>query len=60
MTELSLPHKVARTAGKQWGCLFHCDAFDIEEMVKEKMISFTFGKAVVPEIRTPIVGAGKP
>jgi len=39
---------------------FHCDAFGIEEMVEEKMISSTFGRATVPEMRTPGAGVGKP
>ena len=35
------------------GLSFHWDAFDIEGMVGEKIVSFNFGGAVVPALRTP-------
>jgi len=30
------------------GLSFHWDAFDIEGMIEEKIVSFSFGGAVVP------------
>jgi hypothetical protein len=57
MTELPLPQRVGKTAGG-WGCLFYWDACGIEGMVREKMISSSFGGATGPELQTP--SANKP
>jgi hypothetical protein len=41
-----------------WGCLFYWDACGIEGMVREKMVSSSFGGATGPELQTP--SANKP
>jgi hypothetical protein len=45
MTELSLPQRVGKTARGGWGLPFHWDAFDIERMDGEKIVSFDFARA---------------
>ena len=42
------------------GLSFHWDAFYIEGMIGEKTVSFSFGGAVMPAMRTPGARAGKP
>jgi hypothetical protein len=48
---------------KSWpavGLSFHWDAFDIERMAGEKMISSSFGRVAVPGMRAPGARVGKP
>jgi len=42
------------------GLSSHRDAFGIEGIVGEKMVSSSFGRAASSEMRTPGVMAGKP
>jgi hypothetical protein len=55
MTAQPLSQRVARATGEGWGCFFHYDAFDIEEMVGKKMVTSSFSGAAlgVSQARAP-------